>query len=210
MSETFHFFIFSFWSLFVIVDPITVVPVFLSMTGQDTNQDRVRMARLACLVTFFVLLCFSLGGSWILKIFGVTLPAFEIAGGIVLLKIAIDMLQGRRTLLKETPEEEAEGATKEDIAITPLGVPMLAGPGAITAVVLLGSRSESIVQHGIVIANIFLVSLIAFLTLRFAVFRSSIFSTITLKIISRLMGLILAAIAVQFILNGWAKAQAFL
>lgn len=202
MNETLNFIILSFWSLFVIVDPIGLVPAFLAMTEHNGKEDRIRMAKLAAIVTFLVLFAFAIGGNWILQSFGVTVPAFEIAGGIILLKIALDMLQARRTALKETPEEQAEGLTKDDIAITPLAVPMLAGPGAITAVVLLGQQSQNILQSSVVVINIFLVSLISFLILRIAALRSSIFSAITLKIISRLMGLLLAAIAVQFILDG--------
>ncbi len=201
-AETFNFVILSFWSLFVIVDPIGLVPAFLAMTEQSSPKDRIRTAKLASIVTFFVLLLFAIGGNLILKSFSITIPAFEIAGGIILLKIALDMLQARRTALKETPEEQAEGSTKDDIAITPLAVPMLAGPGAITAVVLLAQQSSGIFQTSIVVVNIFVVSLITFLVLRIAASKSSIFSAITLKIMSRLMGLLLAAIAVQFILNG--------
>ncbi len=201
-GELIGFIVLSFWSLFVIVDPIGSVPAFLAMTEGDSPQDRVRMAKLASLVTFFVLLTFSLVGKWILSAFGITLPAFEIAGGIVLLKVALDMLQARQTAIKETPEEQAEGATKEDIAITPLAVPILAGPGAITAVVLLSGQATSFSYQSVVVCNVLLVSLITFLTLRIAALRSSIFSAITLKIIARVMGLLLAAIAIQFILNG--------
>ena len=186
----------------MIVDPIGLVPAFLAMTEQSSREDRIRMAKLASIVTFFVLVVFAVGGNWILKAFSVTVPAFEIAGGVILLKIALDMLQARRTALRETPEEQAEGSTKDDIAITPLAVPMLAGPGAITAVVLLGQQSHNMLQSSIVVINIFLISMLTFLVLRIAASRASIFSAITLKIISRLMGLLLAAIAVQYILNG--------
>lgn len=204
LDEPLSFVILSFWSLFVIVDPLTVIPTFLAMTAENTTEERIRMARLASFVTFFVLLAFSLGGKWVLNAFGVTVPAFEVAGGIVLLIVALDMLQARRTAIKETPEEQAEGTAKEDIAITPLAIPMLAGPGAITAVVLLSARATNVLYGGIVIGNIFLVSLFTFLILRFAALRSSLLSAITLKIITRLMGLLLAAIAIQFILNGIA------
>lgn len=207
LGEPFNFIILSFWSLFVIVDPIGAVPTFLAMTEQDSKKSRIRMARLASVVAFFVLFVFSLGGKWALNAFGVTMPAFEIAGGIVLLKVALDMLQARQTALKETPEEQAEGANKEDIAITPLAVPILAGPGAITAVVLLSGQATSPFHHVVVVGNIFLVSLITFLILRMAAIRSAIFSAITLKIIARLMGLMLAAIAVQFVLNGIASLR---
>lgn len=201
-GEPFNFAILAFWSLFVIIDPIGAVPTFLAMTGQSTFQERLRMARLASIVTFVVLFVFAVGGNWILKIFGISMSAFEIAGGIVLLKVALDMLQARQTAIKETPEEQAEGATKDDVAITPLAIPILAGPGAITAVVLLNGQATSFVNHAAVSINIFLISLITFFILRVAAKGSAILSGITLKIITRLMGLLLAAIAIQFILNG--------
>ena len=206
LANPIHFAILSFWSLFVIVDPITVIPAFLAMTGKDSRQEQLRMARIASIATFLVLLVFSFAGRWLLRAFGITMPAFQIAGGIVLLIVALDMLQARRTAIKETPEEQAEGLSKADIAITPLAVPMLAGPGAMTAVVLLSGEAVSPLHYGIVAFNIFLVSLIVFLILRFAIFRSSILTPITLKILARLMGLLLAAIAVQFILDGIGDA----
>jgi multiple antibiotic resistance protein len=202
LNDPINFIILSFWSLFVIVDPVGAIPTFLAMTARDKTAARVQMARLASIVTFFVLVTFSFGGKWILGAFGVSISAFEIAGGIILLKVALDMLQARQTALKETPEEQEEGKDKDDVAITPLAVPMLAGPGAITAVVLLSAQTTSLQHHAIVAANIFLVSLLSFIILRFAAVRASILSAITLKIITRLMGLLLAAIAVQFILNG--------
>ena len=198
----FDFAFLTFWSLFVIVDPITTVPTFLAMTETNTRQERIRMARLASIVACLVLLSFALAGDAILKAFGITVPAFEIAGGILLLIVALDMLQARRTAIKETPEEQAAGTTKEDVAITPLAIPMLAGPGAITAVVLISAQAQSFAHRAIVIGNIVFVSLLVFLILRTAAVRSAILGPITLKIITRLMGLLLAAIAVQFILNG--------
>ena len=204
-----HFAVLSFWSLFVIVDPITVIPAFLAMTGRDSRQEQIRMARIASIATFVVLLIFSLAGQGLLKAFGITMPAFQIAGGIVLLIVALDMLQARRTAIKETPEEQAEGVSKADIAITPLAVPMLAGPGAMTAVVLLSGQAVSPLHYGIVACNILLVSVIVFMVLRLAIFQSWILSPITLKILARLMGLLLAAIAVQFILDGIGDAVKF-
>jgi multiple antibiotic resistance protein len=206
MNDLLTYAVLSFWSLFVIVDPIGAVPTFLAMTRKDHPKDRVHMAAIASAVTFCVLFVFSIGGKRVLEAFGVGIPAFEIAGGLVLLKVALDMLQAKQTALKETPEEQAEGATKDDVAITPLAVPILAGPGAITAVVLLEGQATSSSHQMVTVANILLVSIITFLILRIAATKSAIFSTITLKIITRLMGLLLAAIAVQFILNGVKSA----
>ena len=167
------------------------------------------MARLASLITFAILILSFFFGQRLLTAFGITLPAFEIAGGIVLLLVGLDMLQARRTALKETQEEKAEGIAKHDVAITPMAIPMLAGPGAITAVILLTNKAETLAHHAVLAGNIVLVSALTFLILRFVAIRSKIFSVIALKITGRLMGLILTAIAVQFILNGLLAARLF-
>ncbi len=209
MINALDFAILSFTSLFVIVDPVGLIPAFLAMTQKNTNQERVRMAQLASLITFGILILSFLFGQRILTVFGITLPAFEIAGGIVLLLVALDMLQARRTAIKETQEEKAEGIAKDDVAVTPLAIPMLAGPGAITAVILLTNKAETFAHHMILAGAIFLVSALTLLTLWIVAVRSKILSVIALKITVRLMGLILAAIAVQFILNGVLAARLF-
>ena len=167
------------------------------------------MARLASFITFAILILSFLFGQRLLTAFGITLPAFEIAGGIVLLLVALDMLQARRTALKETQEEKAEGIAKDDVAVTPMAIPMLAGPGAITAVILLTNKAETAAQHLILAGAIFLVSALTLLILWTVAVRSQILSVIALKITGRLMGLILAAIAIQFILNGILAAHLF-
>ncbi len=209
MIDLFDFAILSFTSLFVIVDPIGLIPSFLTMTQGNTPQERAHMARLASLIAFGILILSFFFGQRLLMAFGITLPAFETAGGIVLLLVALDMLQARRTALKETQEEKAEGITKEDVAVTPMAIPMLAGPGAITAVILLTNKAETLAHHMVLAGAIFLVFILTFLILWAAAVRSKILSVIALKIIGRLMGLILAAIAVQFILNGVLAARLF-
>ncbi|MFA5167571.1 MAG: MarC family protein [Candidatus Omnitrophota bacterium] len=209
MINFLDFAILSFTSLFVIVDPVGLIPAFLSMTQQNTSRERVHMALLASFITFVILILSFFCGQKLLLAFGITLPAFEIAGGIVLLLVGLDMLQARRTAIKETQEEKAEGITKHDVAITPMAIPMLAGPGAITAVILLTNKAKTFAHYAILAGNIFLVSALTFLILGFVASRSRIFSVIALKITSRLMGLILTAIAVQFILNGILVARLF-
>jgi multiple antibiotic resistance protein len=196
------FAVLSFASLIVIVDPVGLVPPFLAMTEGRTAEDRVRTSALASGVTFAILVLFSFFGRAIFKSFGISLPAFEVAGGVILLVIALDMLRARPTAVRESPEEQAEGMSKEEIAIFPLAIPMLAGPGAITAVTLLAQRAVTLEHRLVLLGNIALVSLASFLILRFAARRSSSLSVIVLKITTRLMGLMLASIAVQFILNG--------
>src|SRR5687768_5865444 len=110
-------------SMFVIIDPIAIVPTFLAMTPSDTPAQRLRMAKLANLTAAGVLILFALGGKWIFKLLGITIPAFQMAGSIVLLLVALDMLRARRSSVQETVEEKDAGALKEDIAITPLAVP---------------------------------------------------------------------------------------
>ena len=110
------FAILSFTSLFVIVDPVGIIPAFLVMTQQNTVPERVRMAQLASVIAFGILILSYFFGQRLLTAFGITLPAFEIAGGIVLLLVALDMLQARRTAVKETQEEKAEGIDKHDVA----------------------------------------------------------------------------------------------
>jgi multiple antibiotic resistance protein len=191
----------AFSSLFVIVDSIGTVPAFLAMTAGDTPEERMRMARLACWVSAGILLFIALTGMMIFKLFGITLPAFQIAGSLLLLLIAHDMVRARRSAVHETAEEKEAGATKEDIAITPLAVPMLAGPGAITTTILLRNRAEGVVQVFALLASIVAVCIVSYVILRLAAKGSQWLGPIAMKIMTRLMGLLLAAVAVQFILN---------
>jgi len=188
-------------SLFVIVDPVAVVPAFISMTPNDTPATRLRMARLACLVAGGVLLVFALAGRWIFRLLGITLPAFQIAGSVVLLLIALDMLQARRSKVQETSEETAAGAVKDDVAITPLAVPMLAGPGAITTALILFNQAADFAQRAALCATIVAVCFASYWILRLAVHGVQRISPIAMKISVRLMGLLLAAVAVQFAVN---------
>jgi multiple antibiotic resistance protein len=188
-------------SLFVILDPIAVIPAFLSMTPRDTPAERVKMARLACAVTAGVLLGFGMTGAILFEFLGITMPAFQIAGSIVLLLVALDMLQARRSAVLVTGEETDAGAAKEDIAITPLAVPMLAGPGAITTAILLHNRAQGLAQQLALCGCIVGVSLASYVILALSAHGARWLSPIALKLVTRIMGLILASIAMQFFLN---------
>jgi multiple antibiotic resistance protein len=125
-------------TLFVIVDPVAAVPAFLAMTPNDTAERRICTARLACWVTAAgLLLVFAVLGTWVFRALGITMPAFQLAASVILLLIALDMLRAQRSRVQETREETDAGAAKEDVAVTPLAVPMLAGPGAISTAILL-------------------------------------------------------------------------
>lgn len=191
----------TFGSLFAIVDPFAAIPTFLAMTARDSAKDRRRMARTACITCFGVMATFAVLGPAIFKLFGITLPAFQVAGGLVLLLSALDMLRAQKSALRETPEEIAEGMSKDDIAITPLAVPLLAGPGAITTSIVLAGKAETPAHKAIFFALIALVAVISFYTLTIAADSAKKLSSTIINIITRLMGLLLAAIGVQFILS---------
>jgi len=191
----------AFSSLFVIVDPIAVVPAFIAMTPNDSMAARLRMARLACMVAVGVLMFFALSGRWIFRALGITLPAFQIAGSLLLLHIALDMLQARRSAAHETREEVEEGSIKEDIAITPLGVPMLAGPGAISTALILLQQAKTWEQHVALFICIAVVGVLSYWILWLAVKGARRLSPLALKLATRLMGLLLAAVAAQFFIN---------
>ena len=188
-------------SLFVIVDPFAVIPAFIAMTPNDTPAERSRMAKIACLVVAGVLLVFGFAGKWIFQFLGITMPAFQIAASIVLLLVSLDMLRAQRSRVQETREETAAGMEKTDIAVTPLAIPMLSGPGAISTVILLQSEAKTIWYSLALCGCILLVSLASYGVLRMAAHGAKVLNPIALRIGTRVMGLLLAAIAVQFMLN---------
>ena len=188
-------------SLFVIVDPIATIPAFLAMTERDTPAQRIKMARLACCVMAGVLFTFAIAGKLIFQFLGITMPAFQIAASIVLFLVAIDMLRAQRSRVQETREETAAAAEKADIAITPLAIPMLAGPGAISTAILLQNQAAGITQHVALYVTIVGVSFVSYLVLRFSAHGARWFNPIAMKITTRIMGLLLAAVAIQFMLN---------
>jgi multiple antibiotic resistance protein len=188
-------------SLFVILDPIAVVPAFIAMTPQDSAAVKLRMARLACCVAAGVLMIFAAAGPVIFKVMGITLPAFQMAGSILLLRIALDMLYAKRSPAKETDEEVAAGAAKDDIAITPLGVPMLAGPGSISTALILLNQASGVYQVLALFASIVVVCFASYWVFWLAVRGAHYLNPLALKLVTRLFGLLLAAVAVQFIVN---------
>ncbi len=197
--------LFSFGTLFVIVDPVAAVPAFIAMTAQHGVPDRVRTARLACLVTAGLLAAFSVAGQQFFRIIGVSLPALQVAGGLLLLLVSLDMLRAQRSAVQETAEETAAGVSKHEVAITPLAIPMMAGPAAISSVILLGAQAQDWVHRAVLLACIAAVGLVSFLVLALAAQGTRWLSPIAERIITRLMGLVLAALAVQFIFNAFRE-----
>jgi multiple antibiotic resistance protein len=159
------------------------------------------MAKVACCTTAAVLLAFSVAGMTVFRIFGITMPAFQIAASIVLLIIALDMLRVQRSRVQETHEEKQAGTEKSDIAVAPLAIPMLAGPGAISTTILLQNEARTIPQHVALYVCIVVVAAASYLVFRIAVRSAHWLSPIVMSIAIRIMGLLLSAIAIQFMLN---------
>ena len=201
-----QYFLLAFGSLFAIVDPLAALPAFLAMTTQDTVSERQRMALVACVTAGLVLAVFAAIGPAIFRFLGITMPAFQVAGGLIVLLTALDMLRAKRSPLKETTEETEAGMGKADIAITPLAIPMLSGPGAITTAILLESRAKNLVYDGVLFLLFLLVGFASYLIFRIAIKKAPKINPIAMNITTRLMGLMLAATAVQFIIDGAKKA----
>ncbi len=189
-------------SLFVVVDPLATAPAFLAMTATDSSTQRLRRARLACIIVAAVLLGFALAGTILFRIFGITMAAFQIAASVILLVIALDMLQVRRSRVQETREETQAGVEKDDIAVTPLAIPMLAGPGAISTAILLQTEAKTLAQHLALYGCIIAVAALSYVIFRLAVHGAHWLSPIAMSIAARIMGLLLSAVAIQFLLNG--------
>jgi multiple antibiotic resistance protein len=191
-------------SIFFLVDPFAALPTFLAVTAGQDNAKRVRTARKASLTALVILSTFALAGTYIFKLFGISLPAFEIAGGIILLLIGLDMLEAKRSATQETGVEAADAATKEDVGIVPLGIPMLAGPGSITSVMVLVGQAQSKWQMAAIYLAIAVTAAICWLVLGSASRVAAVLGDTGIRILVRVMGLLLVALAVQYFVNGFA------
>lgn len=205
MDGYLQFALVTFASVLFIVDPIAVIPTYLVITQGQTTAQRKHTAGRACIAAAILLVVFSLAGSRIFSVFGITMPAFRIAGGLILWLVAMDMLHGARST-QEGSAEIAEGQAKEDVALTPLAMPMLAGPGAISTVMVLSGQARdtgrTIIVYGSIVVTLFL----SWITLRLAERLVLRMGQTGIRVMTRIMGLLLAAIAVQFIITGAREA----
>ena len=203
-----EYILFASSSLFVIIDPLATVPAFLAMTPTDTPAQRIRMARLACWVSAGVLIGFAIAGRLIFKLLSITMPAFQIAASLVLLLVALDMLRAQRSRVHETSEETAAGVEKTDIAVAPLAIPMLAGPGAISTAILLQNQAANLAQRISLFGCILGVCFACYLVFRISARGAQWLSPIAMNITVRIMGLLLCAVAIQFMLNAFKQIKA--
>ena len=196
----------AFGSIFSIVDPFSAVPIFLALVGTHSKKAQARTALRASLTTFCVLTTFGIAGNFIFSFFSITIPAFKIAGGILLFGVGLEMMRAKRSDTRATREEEAEAESKEDVGLIPIGLPLLSGPGAIATVMVLVGKAHSVNQRVSVFIAVFAVSILAFLVLRSAGYMSKVLGTTGINVIGRIMGLILAAVAMQFVIDGIHEA----
>jgi multiple antibiotic resistance protein len=191
-------------SIFFLVDPFAAIPAFLAITESADPERRKRMARKGALTCFIVLTGFAVGGQLIFRLFGITLPAFEIAGGLILMIIGLDMLQARRSPTQEALGDTEEAAGKEDAGIVPLGIPMLAGPGAISSVMVLVGQVPSLWhwEMGAILGSITFTSLVSYWVLAGASRVRQVLGETGIRILVRIMGLLLVALAMQYFVNG--------
>jgi multiple antibiotic resistance protein len=208
IRETLSFAFVSFSAVFVVVDPFTAVPFFLAMTARDSAEHKRETARRAAVAAGLILAGFALAGALVFRVLGISLGAFKIAGGVLLLIMSVDMLRTRPSEARITPGEVESGVAKEDVAIVPLAMPLLAGPGSIaTVVVLMGrARSQHLLHGVVVLASIASTCVLAYLVLAGAARVDRVLGRTGLKIVERASGLLLAAIAIQFMIDGLGES----
>jgi multiple antibiotic resistance protein len=202
--ETVIFFFKTFASIFAVMDPVGAVPLIVALTAKNTEKERLAMIRRGVVTAFFVLMFFGLAQLWLFSLFGFTLGAFRVAGGLFLMLIAFEMLTAKTAGERQSTEERQEGLQKEDISITPLAIPLLAGPATITNVVLTFGNSSGLANTLLATGAVALVCLSSWVVLRAAPAINRLLGATGVKVVTRMMGLILAAMAVQFVADGVA------
>ena len=200
------FFSVCFPTLLSIVDPLAVVPIYLALVGKDGKIEPRRIAVRATLTVAVVLTIFALAGTHLFKFFGITVPAFKIAGGVLLFTMGLEMIRARYIQSRATPEEATEAQTKEDVALIPIGIPLLSGPGAIATVMVWSAKAHEVPQKLALYGSIALVSFLTLLTLLFAPKLAQMFGKTGINVVTRIMGLILASTAAQFVIDGVREA----
>jgi multiple antibiotic resistance protein len=201
-SEILTFWLLAFTSLIAIVNPVGAVPMFLALTNEYTPKHRRRTLKRAVITTLLVMVGFALLGKAIFSAYGITINAFRIAGGIIFVGIGMDMLSAKRSRVKATEEEESEGSRKEDIGITPLGMPMIAGPGTITTVMVLMSQADTAAKVAAAYVAMVAVTAVTGLVLLASNGVIRLFGRTGLNVMTRLMGLLVAVVGVQNVVNG--------
>ncbi len=194
----------AFVTLFVVIDPLGIAPIFASITPKDTAPQRRQIAVKGVIIAAVILVAFALGGQLLLTAMGIGLPAFQIAGGLLLLLLSIDMVMVRHSGLRETtPGEAEEGVQRSDVSVFPLAIPLIAGPGALTSIVLLmGEARHDLFVQALVLAVMLAVLVITLVCLLVTGRLIRLLGQTGINVVTRVFGIIMAALSVQFILDG--------
>ena len=193
----------AFVTLFIVIDPIGVAPIFASITPSDTVAQRRRIAVKGVAIAAVILFAFAFGGQLLLSALGIGLPAFQIAGGLLLLLLSIDMVMARHSGLRDTtPGETEESVKRDDVSVFPLAIPLIAGPGALTSIVLLMGHTEDLIAGVGVVAVMLLVLTLTLLCLLATATLMRVLGQTGINVVTRVFGIIMAALAVQFIIDG--------
>lgn len=203
MELDYSFIVKSFIALFIIVDPLGLVPIFISLLERFKKSERQVMIKKSVLIAGITLLVLTITGNMVFSILGINMYSFRIAGGILLLIISIEMLFGRKTKTGVSGEFETD---REDIVIMPMAIPLLTGPGAITTGIVLFDTAGNMLNRIFLIVNIFLVFFVSYAILSRLNYIYKIFGQTGTRVVIRIMGLILSAISVQFIIDGISEA----
>jgi multiple antibiotic resistance protein len=191
-----------FVSLIAIVNPVGAMPIFIDLIADMKDELRYRIINVVAITVGFILLVSLFFGEFILEFFGISVHSFRVGSGILIMLMAISMMHAKMSPISQTKEEADESRDKESVAVVPLSIPLLAGPGAISTVIIDAHRASGIAHYAIVAMEIGLLSTILWIVLRMSPFISKHISATGINIFTRIMGLILSAIAVEFIANG--------
>jgi multiple antibiotic resistance protein len=202
-EEDLKFAVVALSAVFFVIDPLATVPIFLTITSGDSIAQRRRTAVRAALAAWVMLCTFAIAGGVIFKAFGISLGAFKIAGGLMLLLMSIDMMRAQPARTKTSEEEQQESAARDDVALFPLAIPMLAGPGAIaTVMVLMSQAAWDPIRTTSVFLAVTITCVAGWLLMRYAARVGEKIPKTLLRAFERIMGLLLAAVAVEFIAGG--------
>jgi len=191
----------SFLTMLVVVDPVGLVPMFLALAADRTAEERRRMAKRAVLTAGAILLAFALGGSWLLRRLGISLGAFQVAGGLLLLWIAVRMVFAEHQ--RETAAEEAEARSRADISVFPLAIPIIAGPGSMASIMILVGEARGISQGLLaVLTTTGVVLSLCYVALRLSEPLVRLLGQTGVNVVTRVLGMLLAALAVQYVADG--------
>ncbi len=191
-----------FVAMIVIVNPVGIMPVFVAMTAHTSEAERKKIARIASVSVFIVLLVSAVLGERVLEMFGISIASFKVGGAILVMTAALSMMQAMPTRDKQTPEEAKEAEDKASIAVVPLAIPLLAGPGAMSTIIIYASEKKTFLHLGIVCLVVLGIAISTWLALRIATKVGSRMSKTTVNVATRIMGLLLAALAVEIFAGG--------